>query len=190
MAYYSPVELPKNIPTIVFASGSLDNGIGEKKFGVGGYGEDRADVYKGLTTHEGRTVHMGDDLFVPVGSSVFSVADGKILSFTDNAEPGDYGPTLIVEHQLDNGETIYALYGHLSRETLDGKKPGQPVRGGEKIGEVGDRSVNGGWAPHVHLQLSRVKPGVCDMPGVLSPSDFVEMKQTYPDPRAILGKIY
>ena len=190
MAYHSPVQLPKDAPTLIFVTGSLEAGLGKKIFGIGCYGENRTEVYKGLDTHEGRTVHMGDDLFAPAGSPVFAVADGRLLSFTDNTAFGDYGPTLIIEHQLNSGKVVYALYGHLSRKSLEGKEEGQPVNAGQKIGEIGDKSVNGGWAAHLHLQLSWIKPEVCDMPGVVAPSDFEVAKKTYLRPRSVLGNIY
>lgn len=190
MTYYSPLELPKDIQTLAFATGSLDDGIGNRKYGIGGYGENRTEVYKGLDTHEGRTVHMGDDLFAPAGAPVFAAADGKIFSFTDNDKPGDYGPTLILEHQLEDGKIIYALYGHLSRSSLEGKKAGQAVRAREKIAEVGDKTVNGNWTPHVHFQLCWEAPEVCDMPGIVAPEDFAEAKMIYPRPRSVFGDIY
>lgn len=190
MSYVSPIKLPVNCPTIEFTTGSLEENLGAKEYAVGGYGEDRADVYEGLATHTGRTVHMGDDIFAPAGTPVLAVADGKILSFTDNAVAGDYGPTMITEHQLISGETVYALYGHLSRESLADKQPGQTVFAGQHIATVGDKTVNGGWAPHVHFQISLVKPEICDMPGVVAPSNFEEAKKTYPSPRSVFGDIY
>lgn len=190
MTYYSPIELPKDTPTLDFRTGSLEAGLGNSEFAIGGFGEDRSDVYEGLDTHTGRTVHLGDDIFAPAGTPVVAVADGKILSFGDNSALGDYGPTIIIEHQTEDRKTFFALYGHLSRESLENKQAGHSVSAGQKIGTVGDKSVNGGWAPHVHLQLSWAKPEVCDMPGVAAPSDFEKVKETYPDPRSVLGRIY
>ncbi len=48
---------------------------------------------------------------------------------------------------------FHTLYGHLDRATLRHLAPGQPVRPGQVIGWLGDASVNGGWPPHLHLQV-------------------------------------
>ena len=48
---------------------------------------------------------------------------------------------------------FYTLYGHLSRDSLDGLSPGKPVRRGERIAYIGTHEVNGGWPPHLHLQI-------------------------------------
>ena len=71
----------------------------------------------------------------------------------DNDAPFDYGPTVIVEHEAGDAGPFWCLYGHLARRTLDEIRPGQPVAAGQVVGWIGDHTVNGGWAPHVHVQL-------------------------------------
>ena len=106
-----------------------------------------------------------------------------------NPEPGSYGPTIIIKHEHE-GKPIWALYGHLSMESLDMVEVGEPVEEGQIIATVGDKSVNGGWAPHLHFQLSWEEPLVNDMPGVVSREDREWALLQYPDPRIILGPIY
>jgi peptidoglycan LD-endopeptidase LytH len=90
-------------------------------FGVGKYAEDRK-IYRSLPLFGGRSVHLGVDLWAPVGSIVHAPWDGIIHSFHDNNHKGDYGPTIILEHPDLH---VFTLYGHLSRESLEGKEKGQ-----------------------------------------------------------------
>ena len=69
-------------------------------------------------------MHIGLDLWIKAGTPVLSALDGKVHSFDFNAGFGDYGPTIILEHQLED-QTFYTLYGHLSLDSLDGLKIGK-----------------------------------------------------------------
>jgi len=138
---------------------------------------------------ERRTIHLGIDLFLSPGHPVSTPLAGTIHSFHDNDAPLDYGPTIIVEHRSgDCDATFYTLYGHLSRESLVGLHPGEPVAAGQRIGTIGDADVNGGWAPHLHFQL------VCDLlemrgnfPGVAAPSEREVWLSICPDANEILA---
>lgn len=110
----------------------------------------------------------------------------EIFLFKNNAQEGDYGPTLITKHVLRE-KTLYALYGHLSLESLAHKKVGQKITRGEQIASVGDEKINGGWNPHLHFQLSWQEPKIADMPGVVSEKDLAQALQIYPDPNLILN---
>ena len=123
----------------------------------GGYGEVRFHDPKafrilGNEGYEWRSIHLGLDYFVSPGTSVYSPYEGVIHSFRDNAVSGDYGPTIVVEHRA--GEIpFFALYGHLSSDSLLGLYPGKSVPKGSCIGRVGTFEENGNWPPHVHSQL-------------------------------------
>lgn len=136
---------------------------------------------------EARTVHLGVDLFLPAGSSVFSPLGGKIHSFQNNTAPLDYGPTIIIEHVVDELK-FYTLYGHLSKDSLAGLAPGQPVGRGRLIGKIGDASINGGWPPHLHFQIITDLLGCSgDFPGVARHSQREVWLSLSPDPRFVLG---
>ncbi|RYZ94251.1 MAG: hypothetical protein EOP11_26635 [Proteobacteria bacterium] len=142
-----------------------------------------------LFTKEGRFFHIGIDLGAPAGTEVFAFAQGAIINMGVNNAPGDYGPTLITEHDYE-GRQLYALWGHLKKESLLGKTIGQKLEIGEQIAWLGDESENGGWPPHLHFQLSREKPEVCDMPGTVNDEDREKALVRFPDPRLVLGPIY
>ena len=81
-------------------------------------------------------------------------------------------------------------YGHLSAESIKGKKIGQNISRGEVICWMGDKHENGGWESHLHFQLSINEPETHDMPGVVDPQNRDEALENYPDPRLVLGPIY
>src|SRR5262249_13840142 len=141
---------------------------------------------RGWDGPEWRTIHLGLDLFAPVGTAVRTPLPGRVQSIRDNAGPGDYGPTVIVEHTLGDDQgplTFYTLYGHLDHHTLRETSPGQPVLAGATIGRVGSAAVNGGWPPHLHFQVvADLLGGVGEFPGVGRPSERRVWTSIAPNP--------
>jgi murein DD-endopeptidase MepM/ murein hydrolase activator NlpD len=190
--FFPVIELPFDYEVYDFSRSYDPNRKLSSPFGVGKYDEKRPGMYgenifKSDTGE--RNIHMGIDIGAPVGTPVTAFADGEVFLFAYNGAPGDYGYTLITKHVV-NEETIYALHGHLGKKSIEGKEVGQQVSGGEVIAWVGDKHENGGWNPHLHFQLSREKPEVCDMPGVVSEADREKARVIYPDPRIVLGDLY
>lgn len=101
---------------------------------------------------ERRTIHLGIDVFCPAGTEVRTPIDGVVHSVADHALDLDYGPTVILKHQL-GGSTFYSLFGHLSRESIKGVAVGRELSAGEVVARLGARDENGGWTPHLHYQL-------------------------------------
>jgi 4-aminobutyrate aminotransferase-like enzyme/Ser/Thr protein kinase RdoA (MazF antagonist) len=168
------------------------NGAG---VGIGRYDEARrwytADQFR-VATDEGdewRTVHIGVDLFASAGTPVLAPLDAVVASVRDNAGALDYGPTVILRHDLPgSGATFFTLYGHLDPDVLGRLRPGQRVRTGERIGRLGASADNGGWAPHLHLQLIADLLGYDgDFPGVARSSERAVWLSISPDPNLILG---
>ena len=162
----------------------------DAKAAVGGYGEERA-FYAQSTIFQGekeaRSIHLGIDIWMPAGAPVYAPWDSVVHSFQDNNNFADYGPTIILSHQLDNWE-FYTLYGHLNRESLTNLWEGKKIQKGEKFAEFGSAEVNGGWLPHLHFQILtdlRGKRG--DFIGVAYPSEKAEYLQICPDPNYILN---
>ncbi len=159
------------------------------RVGVGGYLEPRV-IYRRSPhfqqTDEPRTIHLGIDLWAPAGTLVSAPLDGIIHSFADNAGFGDYGPTIILEHDL-KGEKLYSLYGHLSRTSLTGLYEGKQVKAGEVIAAIGPFPENGDWPPHLHFQLMRDMMGRRgDFAGVCTLSDRAVFADLCPDPNQLL----
>ncbi len=164
----------------------------DAQFAIGLYGEVR-DVYKGdqfrtPASPEWRSQHLGIDIFIAAGTPLHAPLSGRVLSVADNDLPFDYGPTVILEHRAgEKGPVFWTLYGHLSRETLSMVKEGQEIEAGQQIGSIGDHTVNGGWAPHLHFQIITDRLGqVGEFPGVGQPSLWPVWSAISPDPNLIL----
>jgi murein DD-endopeptidase MepM/ murein hydrolase activator NlpD len=131
---------------------------------------------------------MGVDVWTPGRTPLYLFYDGEIAYLRNNDRAGDYGPTIITRHDLGH-QWLYALHGHLSVDSLEGKSVGQSISRGEQLGWIGEEEENGGWVPHLHFQLSVVDPGEADMPGVVAPENREQALSTYPDPAPILEAI-
>lgn len=156
----------------------------------GGYGEKR-DLYRrsGVfsTSEEWRSIHLGIDFWLPAGTGVVACLPGEVHSFANNDASGDYGPTIVLLHQVGN-LSVYSLYGHLSMASLEGLERGQLIRRGQVIGTLGAPAENKDWPPHLHFQLIRDMEGKKgDYPGVCLPSEQAHYLQNCPDPREVFG---
>jgi 4-aminobutyrate aminotransferase-like enzyme/Ser/Thr protein kinase RdoA (MazF antagonist) len=161
--------------------------------GVGRYNEPRL-IYNsplfGATdnpTDERRTIHLGVDLFVSAGSSVYSPLNGVVHAFANNPERLDYGPVVILRHGPGGGEEFFTLYGHLSRESLGKLKIGQSIVKGERIGRIGAMAENGGWPPHLHFQvITDLLDSGTDFPGVALAAERRLWADLSPNPNLLL----
>lgn len=127
-----------------------------KAWGLGRYGEERT-VYQSAqfadsASPERRTIHMGIDVFAPAMTPLYAPLDARVHMISYNADPLDYGHTLILSHEVA-GQTIFTLYGHLAGTLPKLLQVGQKVSAGQHIADFGDWHENGGWAPHVHFQI-------------------------------------
>jgi murein DD-endopeptidase MepM/ murein hydrolase activator NlpD len=176
-----------------------ENGSKRTTYNIGKYDEDRSGMYEtdlfqnssyvidGFTGK--RVIHIGLDLGGPVGTPVYSFADGTVYKAGYNPSEGDYGNVVVTVHNIA-GRDVYALYGHLDAGSVVDKKEGDNVKRGDLIGRLGAKNENGGWEPHVHFQISTLKPSTHDMPGVVSRESREKALVDYPDPRIVLGKLY
>jgi peptidoglycan LD-endopeptidase LytH len=152
---------------------------------VGGYGELRK-IYSFSHHFDGdaepRRLHLGLDVWGPAGTEVYSIAAGRLHSAAWNGAKGDYGGTVIVQH-----EGRHTLYGHLSKGSIKGKQKGDIVQAGDLIGTLGVPSENGGWPPHLHFQVILDMQGMeGDYPGVCRQSEKDLYLANCPDPEALL----
>ena len=187
--FHAVIELPRDYEVYDFTQHYDSERPRTSAFGVGKYNEKRTGMYTQELFLGERDIHMGIDLAAPVGTPVYAFAPGEIFLFAYNSAAGDYGYTLITRHEIE-GQKFYALFGHLSKKSIEQKNLGQGFDRGEVIAWVGDRHENGGWNPHLHFQLSLVAPLKADMPGVVNEKDRQQALETYPDPRIILGPLY
>ena len=119
-------------------------------------------------------------------TKVLAVLDGEIHSFRNNNNYGNYGPTVILKHKI-KGQLFYTLYGHLSLSSLKNLTKGSKISEGNKIGFIGNSSVNGDYSPHLHFQIIRdIENYFGDYPGVASKKNIEFYKNNCPDPNLLL----
>lgn len=125
-------------------------------YGLGAYGEKRTvyatDQFADAASPERRMIHMGIDVFAPVLTPVHAPFAGTVTHLTYNADPLDYGHTLILRHDA-GGAAFFTLYGHLSASLPGLLAVGDKVAPGQLIAHLGDWDENGGWAAHLHFQI-------------------------------------
>lgn len=161
-------------------------------YGIGGYNEHRT-VYSRSTLfdaarpgEEPRRLHLGIDLWGAAGTPVYAFMGGRVHSFAFNNNRGDYGATIVLQHQLE-GITFHTLYGHLGLQDIATLSEAQYVTRGQRIAHFGVPEENGHWPPHLHFQViidMELKQG--DYPGVCRFSERAKYLLNCPDPDLIL----
>jgi murein DD-endopeptidase MepM/ murein hydrolase activator NlpD len=162
------------------------------KVAYGGYLEQRG-IYQRSTyfnqenPETERNIHLGLDLWIAAGTPVYAPLNGTIHSFKNNSNYGDYGPTIILKHQI-NAMVFYTLYGHLSLASLNQLEAGVEVKQGAQIATLGNAAVNGDYPPHLHFQVIKdIQDYSGDYPGVSNQLDLEFYKANCPDPELLLG---
>lgn len=146
---------------------------------AGGYLETRpfyiTDAYKKESNNGPiyRAVHLGTDIWIDAETAIHAPFDGEVFSIYHNDADKDYGPTLILKHQTEEGLVFFSLYGHLSLTSLGLLKKDQKVKKGELVAWVGNHKENGNWAAHLHFQLMLdMLDYQHDFPGVSTPNEL------------------
>jgi murein DD-endopeptidase MepM/ murein hydrolase activator NlpD len=88
--------------------------------------------------------HTGLDISASIGDRVAATADGVVVQAGMAGNYAGYGRVVIVNH----GNGYQTLYGHLLRVTV---MPGQQIRQGDIVGEVGMSGRTTG--PHLHYEV-------------------------------------
>nr|WP_294943546.1 peptidoglycan DD-metalloendopeptidase family protein [uncultured Mucilaginibacter sp.] len=182
-------------PDMVADTEAFSNYINQKlaqnncRYAIGGYMEHRTIYARSAhfdTADEPRRLHLGVDIWGDAGTPVYAPLAGIIHSFQDNDNFGDYGPTIILQHNLD-GFNLYSLYGHLSRTSLAGLAVGRHIEANQHIATLGDATENGHWPPHLHFQLMLdIADAKGDYPGVGKYSEKELLLQNIPNPALLL----
>lgn len=165
----------------------LDNG---QYVGVGGYDEHRV-IYRrsghfGDYAVEGRCIHLGVDIWTEAQTPVCAPLTGVVQSVAFNDNFADYGPTIILRHEVD-GLEFHSLYGHLTLASLENIFVGRVIAAGEAFTAIGNYPENGNWPPHLHFQLVTELSGFHgDYPGVASVVERQFYLENCPNPNLIL----
>ncbi len=138
---------------------------------------------------EPRRLHLGIDIWGAAGTEVYAPLGGMVHSFANNNNYGDYGATIILQHQIDM-VPFYTLYGHLSLKDISALRHGQVITRGQCFAHFGTPIENGNWPPHLHFQViedMQLKEG--DYPGVCKASEAVKYLANCPNPNLILNML-
>ncbi|MAE79263.1 MAG: peptidase M23 [Candidatus Poseidoniales archaeon] len=201
LGFHPVIHLPDEYWVYDFSKGPQSDFDNPFAFTIGKYDETRPGMYTTPLFGGVRNHHVGLDIGAPIDTPIFAFAGGTIHSFGVNSEDGSYGPTIITHHQVSLPisvgsphpgplQDIWVLYGHLSHDSLNGLYEGQEFEAGEQLAAIGDENENGGWPPHLHLQVSVKKPVHNDLPGVVRADERESALKEFLDPRLLVGPVY
>ncbi|WP_298296502.1 peptidoglycan DD-metalloendopeptidase family protein [Hydrotalea sp.] len=158
------------------------------RYGIGGYLEYRS-IYARSRVFDGtepRRIHLGIDVWGEAGTPVMAPIAGTVHSYAFNHAYGDYGATIILQHQIEE-LPFYILYGHLALKSLQNITEGQYIEQGKNFAWLGVAEENGYWPPHLHFQLMLNMEGYKgDYPGVCAAHQLTHYAQNCPNPDVIL----
>lgn len=170
----NPTVSPSSLADIILFCRQVEQLLMDAKvrYGIGGYGELRS-VYGGSPVFDGvspddepRRFHLGTDIWGPAGTKIYTPLDAVVHSFAFHDRKGDYGATIILEHEME-GAVFHTLYGHLSLDSISGLETGRTFHRGEEIARFGPPAENGHWPPHLHFQvIADIGEWKGDYPGV------------------------
>lgn len=126
--FYDAALLLSNTPSVRPVEGAfLTSSFGKRKHPI--YG--------------GWVMHKGLDIGGRIGMEIFAPADGVVI-FTGYR--GGYGQTVVIDH----GYGLQTHYAHLSKYRC---RPGDKIRRGDVIAEMGNTGASTG--PHLHYEVRR-----------------------------------
>ena len=123
----------------------ISRGVGMVRAGAPKRPKNNAALTQPAPTKQRYRAHMGIDYAAPVGTPIFSVANGKVVHLGYN---GAFGNLIVLEHP--GGYHTY--YAHLSNYNPE-LEVGNEVRRGLEIGYVGSTGRSTG--PHLHFELRK-----------------------------------
>jgi len=147
---------------------------------VSRYAEDRSAMLTGSQiAKEGRTLHLGVDIFCKDLEAVYAPCDGELIRSGNEPENHSFGHFAILR---PTDKTLpFIFFGHLNAERV---KLG-PVKAGDRIATLGDyiHHENGGWSRHLHIQMiTKLPPGNKAPLGYSTKEQMTTNLELYPDP--------
>ncbi len=161
---------------------------------VGRYGEARLwrhashSVPAGARLAETKTIHLGVDLFVLPGESVFTPLNAEVFEVHDGRKATSSRATVILRHVTDAGHDFFTLYGNLCADVLTYLAPGMKLVAGQPFGSVAHTGADDCLPPHLHVQLiTDLMEDGSQIPTEVGPSEAAVWKSICPDPGELLG---
>lgn len=167
------------------------------RWSYGGWMEDRSVLRRGsYLDREKLYLHLGIDVNVNPGTMVHTTTQG-VLVYAGNDKnsfgAGGWGNHCILYMADLRTALLYAHLGYVGQGMI-----GMEVAPGTPLATVGDVHENGGWRPHLHMQLVRMPPE-CDrwttkrweyfsqeIDGYARLDSLHESARRYPDPTQLI----
>ncbi|MGZ0700759.1 aminotransferase class III-fold pyridoxal phosphate-dependent enzyme [Pseudomonas piscis] len=161
--------------------------------GIGPWGEERT-IYTDTAFEsrfiEGqrRIIHLGVDLIMPAGTPLYTPVAGVVQSVEVEREPLGYGGLIMLKHSPEGCPPFLTLWGHMAQEALDRLQPGDCLEAGALVGYMGADTENGGWLPHLHVQMSTdIQLKACEFIGVGERAYLDVWADLFPDASTLAG---
>jgi len=155
------------------------------KVAIGRYGEPRLAApcplpTALLTSLERPTLCLGLDIFAPAGTLVHLPLEGVVNFIGHGAD----GMKVIFRHETPAG-SFFSQWHHVTTGSKE-LRLGMKIAAGEAFAVIADRSQNGGWVPHIFLQVSFVALGERAWHYVACPDDQGFSQELFPNPAILL----
>jgi murein DD-endopeptidase MepM/ murein hydrolase activator NlpD len=129
-----------------------------------------------------RKHHNGVDFATPVGTDVFAVADGRVISSgpsrikNRDGSVGGGGYIIKIRHKID-GKFITSSYMHLKEGSLKVAK-GNRVKEGQLIAKSGNTGASTG--PHLHFEIQNGRNYIWSLTGARyeEPISYIKTRRT------------
>lgn len=160
-------------------------------FSYGGWMETRSALWNGSYLDEdARYVHLGVDFNVPAGTGVSADRACTVVRIDDD-HPETHGwGNRVFAH--DRERDVVVVFAHLASPV--GIRIGDALAPGNIFARVGTPSQNGGWFPHLHVQLIRpehyrdlLRDDLRSLDGYGREKDIDSLRFNFPDPMEYLG---
>ncbi len=155
-------------------------------FSFGGWMESRKSLWHGsYLDDDERYIHLGVDYNVPEGTGI-SIHHTSTVIRIDNDFPETHGwGNRIIVH--DEQRDVMLVFAHLDVPT--GVHVGDILSPGTIFAHVGTTSQNGGWFPHLHVQIicadfyrHLLRNDLRDLDGYGHEKDLETLKINFPNP--------
>jgi len=125
--------------------------------------------------------HQGFDYEASVGTSILAVKNGTVTN-VDCIDDSDYGISVTIKYQDEEGNDKFAFYAHLSDVDVS---EGAPVSEGDEIGKTGITGNASPDDPHLHFEVSGESSPGSGLEGRKSPNEVVDTKFYSQDLKAV-----
>ena len=163
------------------------------RYGIGRYKEARlrqSSFFQADPVPEKGTtpcVHLCMEVVVLKDARVYAPFAGRIYSMTKTGTSEDQGTALVLEHTPGPGIVFHTIFRGLSSRSTACLSPGEKIEKGQAFAAIASSAENGGWPPHVRIQLVNSLMGYgCDFPSACCQDQAAVWTQICLDPNLVL----